>query len=228
MSETRLACYRAKDVRELDRLAIAGGIPGFELMQRAARAAFRALQAQWPQARHCIVCCGSGNNGGDGFVLAALARQAGLDVCIVLAGDQAAIKGDARLAFALALEQRVPVVPATEFAGFAHYSRRDAVIVDALLGTGLTGPARGAQALLIDRINASGLPVLTLDIPSGLDSDSGTAAGNVVKADLTVSFIACKLGLRQRLGPALCGRLLLDTLDVPAAVFSEVPPTAWL
>lgn len=226
MSEPR-PYYSASAVRELDRLAIAGGIPGFDLMQRAAQAAFAALRGRWPQARHCIVCAGSGNNGGDGFVLAALAREAGLDSCIVLAADPARIRGDALLAYRLAQRHAVPVQPAAGFAGFASWSRRDAVIVDALLGTGLGGPPREPTAGLIAKMNASGLPVLALDLPSGLDSDSGAAPGQAVRADLTVTFIGRKLGLVLGHGPVLAGEVQYHALELPAALYDQVPVAAW-
>lgn len=225
MSEA-LPCCTAQQVRDIEAHAIAAGIPGFELMQRAAAAAFAALRAQWPQLRHCIVCCGGGNNGGDGFVIAALAQQAGLDTRIVLAAAAADLKGDARLAYELALARNVPVLDAAQCEGFAAWSRRDAVIVDALLGTGLRGPARAAQARLIALINASGLPVLAVDLPSGLDSDSGAAPGPAVRADLTVTFIACKPGLLRGRGPQLCGRIVGDSLALPAALYAQVGPAA--
>lgn len=219
--------FDAAGARELDRRAIAAGIPGFDLMQRAAAAAFALLRASWPQARHCIVCCGGGNNGGDGLVLAVLAQQAGMQTLIVMAGEPAALRDEAAEAWALVQQAAVPVVAAAQFDGFSRWSRREAVIVDALLGIGLTGPVRPGCASLIRRINASGLPVLALDLPSGLCSDTGRVMGVAVQADCTCTFIARKLGLLLEQGPVLAGHVHFAGLGLPAALYREVAAVGW-
>lgn len=222
MSEP-LAYYSASSVRELDRLAIEEhGIVGFDLMQRAGAAAFNALRNEWPQAQRQLVCCGTGNNGGDGFVIAALARAAGMDAEIYLLGERTSIRGAALQAFELALKGDVPVHAAAEFPP-AAVVLTNTVIVDALLGTGLSGEVRPNFRDMIDAINSSGLPVVAADIPSGLCSDTGAVLGASVKADLTVTFIGRKAGLVTGAGPQLCGRVVFDDLGVPPAIYAKVP-----
>ncbi len=218
--------YLAADVRELDRLAIQEhGIPGFTLMQRAGQAVFDALLAHWPGVQHLTCFCGGGNNGGDGYVIAALASASGLGVEVVAVGDPASLKGDARLASAMAREHQVPVLPLTAFQARNKASRNTkTVIVDALLGTGLTGPARGDYAAAIRLINQSGMPVVAVDIPSGLSSDTGEALGETVKAGLTVTFIGRKLGQIMIDGPQYCGDLIFDDLGVPEEIYSRISP----
>lgn len=226
--DPRKACYLAADVRELDRVAIEEfGIPGFTLMQRAGTAAFNAMLARWPETRSVLCFCGSGNNGGDGYVIAALARQQGLSVTVIAVGDPERLGGDARQACEMALVEHVPVIPFTAVASdISGLLTPDTVIVDALLGTGLTGNVRGDYAAAIEWINASGVPVLAADIPSGLCSDTGSILGAAVRADLTVTFIGCKLGQVTGDGPATCGILVFDDLGVPDGVYAGVSPAA--
>lgn len=216
--------YTAAEVREMDRHAIEDlGIPGFELMRRAGAAAFAALRTRWPHVRRLIVVCGTGNNGGDGFVIAALAHDAGLDAQIHLVGKPADVKGTAREALAFAearglgahdIQSFVDSAGALSAAHAASVIPHDTVIVDALLGTGLTGGVRPAFRHAIDAINRSKLPVLAVDIPSGLCSDTGAVLGACVKAALTVTFIGRKHGLVTGDGPAYCGTVVFDSLGV--------------
>lgn len=213
--------YSAEQVRALDRSAIEEhAIPGGVLMQRAGRAAFRALLRRWPEPGALHIFCGTGNNGGDGFVIAAQAHSRGLPVCVWQVGDAAKIDGDARVARDSALADGVEIrawegqVPAT------------GVVVDALLGTGLGGEVRAPAAQAIAAIGDSGLPVLAVDIPSGLCSDTGCVLGRAVRADLTVTFIGLKLGLLTGAGPDFVGALEFFGLQVPAAVHAAVPASA--
>ena len=218
-----LPYYTAAAVRELDRIAIEEcHIAGFELMQRAGRAAFTALLHRWPAARQLLVFCGTGNNGGDGFVIAALARAAGLDARVCLVGERAAIKGDAGKALALAEAQQVPILDAA--ACRVDAGSLDTVIVDALLGTGLRGAVRESFRSAIDAINASRLPVLAVDIPSGLCSDTGGVLAAAVRADLTVTFIGRKAGLVSGEGPHHCGSIVFDDLALPPQLYGRVVP----
>lgn len=209
----------------LDRIAISRfGIPGFRLMQRAGHAAFAELVRQWPQARQITIVCGAGNNGGDGLIVAGLALQAGLSVQLLTLGDNFAerLRGEALQAWqwlsATGIEYR-RWQPRVELEG--------EVIVDALLGTGLNGDVRGEAALLIEQINRSPAPVLSIDIPSGLSADTGAILGVAVKADVTVTFIGLKQGLLTHQGVDYCGELKFDSLRVPEAVFEEVAVSAF-
>ncbi|GIZ12870.1 NAD(P)H-hydrate dehydratase [Pseudomonas sp. NCCP-436] len=215
-----LKLHSAEQVRELDAQLIAAGTPGFELMQRAAHAAWRALSRRWSQVGKLTVLAGRGNNAGDGYLIAALAQRAGWRAQVLALGDPATLHGDAARARAEAEAAGVPVLPwheATPLSG---------VLVDALLGTGLCGPVREPYARAIERINHSGLPVLAVDIPSGLHADSGGCLGVAVQADLTVTFIALKLGLFTGEGPVLCGELQFDDLDADPRLLAEAPSLA--
>lgn len=210
--------YTAAQVREVDRIAIEElGIPAFELMYRAGKAAFTALLAEWPMVQKVLVFCGSGNNGGDGFVIAGLAQEAGCTVLACLIGEVASLQGAAREAYDFAVQRKVPLMLISEHTPLPPLtaSPPGTIVVDALLGTGLRGPVRPLYRGVIEAINASGLPVLAVDIPSGLCSDTGKVQGACIKADLTVTFIGRKIGLAAGEGAALCGKLVFDDLGVP-------------
>lgn len=215
------ALYTAAAVRELDRRAIDEfGIPGAQLMHRAARAAFAALLARWPEPGHVHVFCGTGNNGGDGFIVAALARQRGLPATVWQVGASEKISGDALLARRLAEREQVEIRP------FCGELPSNGIVVDALLGTGLASAVRDPFAGAIAAINACGLPVLAIDIPSGLCSDSGRVLGDAVRATSTISFIGLKRGLFTGAAADHCGDISFAGLDVPPAVFEGVAPSA--
>lgn len=222
-SEIPADLYRAAGVRELDRLTIQEyGIPGFDLMSRAGGAAFALLRQRWPQARKIAVLCGVGNNGGDGYVMAALAQQAGLQPQVIQVGDAGKSRGDALTALQQAQQCGVPF---RAFASGVNLQDSD-LIVDALLGTGLAGEVRAEYSAAIDAINHSCVPVLAVDIPSGLCADTGSVLGVAVKAAATITFIGTKQGLLTGQAPDCTGDLFFAGLDVPAAVYKEVAPAA--
>lgn len=217
--------YLARDVRELDRLAIEEhGIPGFTLMQRAGQAAFAAAMHKWPGTTAFCCFCGSGNNGGDGYVIAALAAAQGLKATAVTVGDPDKLGGDAKLAQELAEQKNVSFIPFDIFYSGHPKLTPTTVLVDAMLGTGLSGEVKGKSRDAIDLINNSDCPVLAIDIPSGLCSDTGRVLGLAVQADLTVTFIGRKLGQSVDQGPALCGELVFDDLGVPGEIYEQVSP----
>jgi ADP-dependent NAD(P)H-hydrate dehydratase / NAD(P)H-hydrate epimerase len=214
--------YTAAQVRALDREAIVSlGISGHVLMQRAAAAAWRVLRARWPLARRLVVVCGSGNNGGDGYLLAAIAREAGMDARIV-APVAPRDAGDAVRARMEWLAMRGAILDAD-----ADFPEAD-VYVDALFGTGLARPVEGTARALIDALNASRRPVLALDVPSGIDADTGNVLGAAVHAEATATFVAHKRGLFT--GPALNhrGELTLDTLGLPDNLYRNSQPDSRL
>ncbi len=215
------ALYTASQVRELDRIAIEDhGIPGLVLMKRAGRATLDALLEKWPLPGRITAYCGAGNNGGDGYIIAALARQRGIPATVVQVAAEEKLQGDARSAMEFARAQQVAMVPWREAA-----PPTGGVIVDALLGTGARGEVRGDFAPAIAAINGSGLPVVAVDIPSGLCADSGAALGSCVRADLTVTYIGLKRGLYTAHGPAARGDLRFDDLGVPPAIYQGVSPS---
>ncbi len=207
--------------REIDRLAIAGGIPGYELMCRAGASARCAAGLRWPAPRRAAVFCGTGNNGGDGFVVARLLRRDGVDVTVGLQGAREKISGDALLALRAWEAVGGAIFPAAQV-GLSGCE----LVVDALLGTGLQRAPGGALADLIVRLNASRLPTLALDVPTGLDSDTGHTPGVCVRADLTVTFIGLKRGLLTGAAPEFTGTLAFDDLGVAPQVSGRVAPCA--
>ncbi|MEH6548736.1 MAG: NAD(P)H-hydrate dehydratase [Pseudomonadales bacterium] len=216
--------FRAEQVRELDRLAIQEhGIPGYELMRRAGRMSLRILQQQWPEVEGLCVYCGGGNNGGDGFVIARLAKQQGLAVRVIMLAEGASLKGDALLAWQHAVAAGVSCIPFAD-AAVPHAG----IIIDALLGTGLQGDVRADYAIAIEQINSSGLAVLAVDIPSGICSDTGRVWACAVNAQHTCTFIGLKQGLFSGRGPAFSGQLHFDDLQVPAEVLQAIKPSAYL
>ncbi|MGC1332410.1 NAD(P)H-hydrate dehydratase [Pseudomonas sp.] len=212
--------YTAAQVRALDAALIAAGTDGFELMQRAARAAWRALRRQWPEADQMTVLAGHGNNAGDGYLIAALAQRAGWAVSVLAVGDVDRLNGDAATALAQARASQVDIQP------WAADAFLQGVVVDALLGTGLKGPVKAPYAQAIEVINGSGLPVLAVDIPSGLCADTGQVLGCAVQAELTVTFIGLKLGLFCGQAPDHVGRLVFDDLLADGAIVAAQPLTA--
>lgn len=212
----------ASEVRALEREVIDDhGVPGIVLMKRAGRAVFARIRAR--AASSVAVFCGSGNNAGDGYVIAALAHAAGLRVLAVRVGDVAKLPADAARAYRAACADQVPMCdwPAGDApalaALMANVGMSD-VVVDALLGTGAGGAPRAAYAQAIEAVNALVVPVLAVDLPSGLIADTGAAPGAVVRADETITFIAVKPGLLTGRGPEFVGVLWLDELEVPADV----------
>lgn len=215
------ALYSAAATREADRRAIAGGLSGDTLMARAGAAAFRLLRERFPRARRIGVVCGPGNNGGDGYVVARLARAAGFDVEVSSPTDPAGLRGEAAAACAAwrAAGEEVPAFAPVRLAGVD-------LVVDALFGTGLERPVTGDWRIAIDAMNAVQVPVLALDIPSGLHADSGRVLGVAVRAAMTVSFIGLKAGLFTAEGREHSGLICFDDLGVPAEVFAGLVPQA--
>ena len=215
------ALYTAAQMRELDRCAIKQGIPAEKLMQRAGKAAWQALARHWPVAKHIAVFAGAGNNAGDGYVLALEALRARRRVTVVNVGDKTKLSGPAAKArtkylAAKGKEQKFPGVT---------LDKTD-VIVDGLLGTGLERPVQDRWAEAIQLMNECGKPVLALDIPSGLNADSGAVMGAAVQAALTVTFIGNKAGLVTGEGPSCAGDIVFAGLEVPQQCYANVTPVA--
>lgn len=222
MSEL-LPLYRPSQVRAMDEHAISAlGLDAYTLMRRAGAGAWRLLQQAWPGARRIGVACGPGNNGGDGYVLARLARAAGLDVVLLSPPGAHPRTPAARQALA---DWRDAGGRVQSFDGLLPEAE---VWVDALYGTGLSRPPSEAAQAMIERINGSRRPVLSLDVPSGLDADLGMAPGVAVRASLTLGFIGAKRGLYTGSGLEHAGEAHLDRLDLPVGEFDDVAPAAIL
>lgn len=217
--------YTAEQVRRVERHAIDRcGIAGFDLMQRAAAAAYAVLRRRWPEARRLRLFVGSGGNGGDALLLGTLALRDGLAVDAVALTEQSS--GDAARARA-AFAQAGGRIRAAQADAEAEAVDAD-VCVDGLFGIGLSRPLDGLAAALVERLQAMRRPVLALDVPSGLDADTGTRLGACVRADATVVFVAWKRGLFTADGAESCGERELATLDVPVVAFERIPADAEL
>jgi hydroxyethylthiazole kinase-like uncharacterized protein yjeF len=213
---------RAAQVRELERLAIERcGVTEYDLMYRAGAAALRVLVQRWPAARTLAVVCGAGNNAGDGLVVARLARAAGLAVAVLLLVPADKLRGAAALAADACRAAGVELAP---FGARALASAE--VIVDALLGTGLTRSVEGEFAAAVEAMNAAGVPVLALDVPSGLDADTGWPQPVAVRAAATVTFLALKPGLFLGAAPDHCGELEFASLELPPDFGTAAVPAA--
>lgn len=204
--------YAVDAVRQIDRNAIDGaGIAGYTLMCRAGEAALAVIRQRFPDARHYLVVCGPGNNGGDGYVVARLARAAGIDVAVVSLVDPESLCGDADTA---CRDYSAAGGSVERWSG--SLGECAGVIVDALLGSGLERPVSGDFADAVNAINAHAARVVALDMPSGIHGDTGEVMGCAVDADVTVTFVGLKTGLFSGAGLGHRGDIEFSDLDLPA------------
>ena len=213
----------------IDRGSIEMGVPGAELMERAGAGVVRTVQERWSglEGLRVAVVCGKGNNGGDGFVVGRRLADAGVSSAVYLAAPRGEITGDAALHLARLEAEAGPVVspPPGDLAGVLGEAD---LVVDALLGTGLKGPPREGEARVIEGINGCGRPVVAVDLPSGLQADTGAVPGACVRAAVTVTFGLVKVGHMFHPGRAHCGALELVDIGFPEAAVSACPATTHL
>ena len=209
-------------MQDLDRRAIHDmGVPGVVLMENAGRAVFEVLCERFGplRARHIAVFCGTGNNGGDGFVVARYLKLAGADVRVHLAGEMDRVRGDAASHLAVLRSLGVSVtqeLPSAEIA------------VDALLGTGAHGAPREGIAEAIGHLNRTARHVIAVDVPSGVDADTGAVPGAAVLADITVTFGYPKLGLLLAPGTWLAGEIIVRDIGFDWSVLPASSPYRWV
>lgn len=218
--------FSCDETRKLDDIAINHeNIPGIVLMKRAGQFAFNAILENWPAAKNLIVLCGAGNNAGDAYIVAALAARRALNTRVLSLVDPEKLKNDARSAWQFAVQEGVEVEKFTDKC-FARACENGDLIVDGLLGTGLVRPVEGDFLTAIELANQSNLPILSLDIPSGLCGDTGKVLGKAINAQVTTTFVGLKRGLFTGRAPALTGKLLYSDLLIPQSCFDKVP-SAW-
>lgn len=218
------ALFNAKTVREIDRLATAKGeIPSAELMRRAGQAAYAELLDNFGTPECIHVFCGAGNNGGDGYIIASLAASENISVQVYELGNTNRMSADTKHARRMCLDAKVEC---NAFNPECNLS--EGIIIDSLMGTGFDGNLREEFAEAIEYINSSLLPVISIDIPSGLSSDTGAVKDIAVKADFTVTFVGVKQGLFTGRGPAMSGDVIYDSLDIPDRIIKEQLPSAEL
>jgi NAD(P)H-hydrate epimerase len=212
-----VAQLRAIENHVIDKL----GISGYDLMRRAALAAHDLVLKRWPTAKHILIVCGSGNNGGDGYALAKLLRAAQIDVQLIALD---APKPDTEAAAALADWRSSG---GTLLSVDAAWPKAD-LLVDALFGIGFGRVLEGRARSWVERLNAAETPVLSLDVPSGVNADNGSVSDIAVQAEVTLTFIAHKRGLHTGSAPAYRGEMLLDALNLPATLLADFPADATL
>ncbi len=191
-------------------------------MSRAGRGAFDILLKHWPHCNSIAVICGRGNNGGDGYILATAAIQAEMNICVFGMGEP--LSPDAKKSYDEYSSLGGTIKSIDETIPFDDYD----IVVDALFGSGLKRDIEGRLRQLVQTINACGQPVFALDIPSGLDGDSGQVRGEALHADVTAAFISTKLGLVTGVGKDYRGVLELNTLGVPSEAYTAVEKIATL
>ncbi len=217
--------YRGAAVRAAEQVAMTRfGLDEDDLMARAGLAAWRLLLDRWPQAQRIGIVCGPGNNGGDGYVLAELARSSGRQVFVLRLGDEVKA-GAARRAADAYTQAGGEVAMLVVDDGLPQAD----VWVDALFGIGLHRALEGAAADVVAALNHDvSSPVLSLDVPSGVDADTGHHHGLAVRATVTLSFIAGKPGLYTGRGREAAGEVVIDTLGLADHVFDDLEPAARL
>lgn len=217
--------------RAVDEIAIREyHLPGLVLMENAGRGVAEWLRELAPTPP-VHICCGKGNNGGDGFVIARHLELFGIAVEVVICGDPAGLTGDARVNYEVVTAAGIPCWTLGRdgsLADLATRLTRAGWIVDALLGTGAQGAPREPLAGVIRAINAAARPVLAVDLPSGLDADTGETPGECVRADSTATFVALKQGFATPGAPALTGEVRVIDIGIPRRLRDQVlaPPFA--
>ncbi|SEL81017.1 NAD(P)H-hydrate epimerase [Colwellia chukchiensis] len=202
------------------------GMNLFQLMQRAGARVFAQLQRHFPLANNILVVCGKGNNGGDGYIIADLAQQAGMKVTVLVLAEREAIRGDAKQALSLLEHSAVNIdfCPSAQSIIEQLNAFHGDLIVDCIFGIGFNGPLSPALVQLFTKINNQPCAKLSVDVPSGLNADLGTVSAKAIKADLTVTLIAYKQGLLTGQAAHYVGNLQLETLGIHQA-FSQLCAT---
>ena len=209
-------------LRDADARAITGGIPGERLMETAGLAASREILATFPPGSSALVLAGPGNNGGDGWVVARHLAEAGWDVTIALPGGRRPETPDAIAMADRAEAMGIPVIAAEP----GDIATGQAIVIDAMLGTGTTGAPRGAIGDVVAAVIASGVPVVALDVPTGVDADTGRIDGDALRAQVTITFAGDMPGLHVAPGRGHAGRVVVADIGIPRDLRPE--PAAWL
>lgn len=211
-----LELLTAKEMGVADKLTIEGGVPGAVLMEHAGRNVADEVSRLFPDASTVAILCGPGNNGGDGFVAARYLLDRGYGVRVGLDGDPAKLPADAAAMAARCPSALQPLDPAL-------FDGAD-VIVDGLFGAGLSKPIEGRLASLIDAANASGVPIVAIDVPSGIDGTTGEVRGTAIRAVSAVTFFRLKPGHLLMPGHLHCGELRLTDIGIPDRVLDTIGP----
>ena len=208
-------------MQEIDKLAIEKfGIPSIILMENAGHGASRVAFDMLPKKKtKRVVCvCGKGNNGGDGFVCARHLINKGIDTDIFLIGDPAELKKDAKINYNILKKMGKTIKPLKvkkDFYALKAKFARTGLLIDAIFGIGLSGRVKEPYREIIDLMNQSKIPILAIDVPSGLDATGGSALGSCIKARKTVTFAMAKTGFFKNQGPSHIGKLITVDISIP-------------
>jgi hydroxyethylthiazole kinase-like uncharacterized protein yjeF len=218
--DSMLELLTAEEMGRADRLAVESGVPSATLMENAGRAVANEVFRRHRDARAVAILCGPGNNGGDGFVAARHLVDLGYKVRLGFDGDEAKLPEDAAAA-------------AKRFSGAREALHQDIlsgaeVVVDALFGAGLARPIEGKLAALIERVNASGIPIIAVDVPSGIDGSTGEVRGAAISATATVTFFRLKPGHLLLPGRLHCGETSVADIGIPACVLKAIAPDTFV
>lgn len=224
----------SQQMRAIDKAAIEGyGIPGVVLMENAGRAVAQAAaqmaSATAPDA-HILVVCGRGNNGGDGFVAARHLRNQGrsvydgelsrtVEVCLLVEADE--LSGDAAVNYNIARQMDLTIKESAQAEELGASLEAADLVIDAILGTGISGEVRGVARMAIEAINQANLPVIAVDIPSGVSADTGAILGEAIKAERTLTFGLAKIGHYSYPGRKYCGEIEIVDISLPADLVAQ-------
>jgi ADP-dependent NAD(P)H-hydrate dehydratase / NAD(P)H-hydrate epimerase len=214
------ALLTVEEMYRADQGAVRAGVSSLNLMEAAGEGVVRELRRRWPRARPTLVLCGPGNNGGDGFVVARLLRAAGWPVRVMLLGERRSLKGDAAVNARRWPEAAAPLR--------ADGLRQDDLVVDALFGAGLGRPLEGEARETVEAVNRQRLDCVAVDVPSGIDGNTGEIRGAAIQASLTVTFFRPKPGHFLLPGRDRAGTLVVVDIGIPPAVLTEIGPRLWL
>lgn len=209
--------YSTRQIKTIEQFVIQSGmVSGCVLMERAGQAVFDYVQHYYPEVKKITVFCGGGNNGGDGYVMARLAMQAGLEVCVYSVVETSGLKNDALTAY----QQFIVAGGSVNY--FENQMMDCDLIIDALLGTGLSRCVTGKYEQAINAMNQIQVPVISVDVPSGLNADTGCVIGNAVEADTTITFIGLKQGLFTGFAAEHTGTIIYASLNLPTSAWETV------
>jgi len=228
-----LSIHNAEGMREADRYTIEDlGLPGIVLMENAATGLVEAIQERWPEAASILILCGAGNNGGDGFAAARHLFIRGLKVQVLLFADPGKLRGDALLNYRAALNfgVRVELVAGEDIGILDEFLRpeRCDLVVDSLMGTGLSRGLEGKFADIAERVNSSKIPCVATDVPTGLQASSSLIPGPVIDAGLTVTFGALKTCLVLPPACLHCGDIAIADIGIPPGVLENSCRLWWV
>lgn len=216
-----LECYRVEQIRQIELAAQKNGISSDQMILRAAAAAFLHIEQVFPMVETVAIFCGSGHNGADGLVLARLCAEHGLEVTVFLIDEQSRYTGPMKTAISTLKKADVPVKIWKSGTSFTAD-----LIVDAMVGIGLSGPLREPLIKLVSELNEYNCAKMAMDIPTGINADTAEVIGIAFEADITVTFIGLKLGLLTGIARNYVGRIFVEDLDLDEALIVSVEPCA--